>query len=316
MNVRWKKLRYRLEHIGLLFAAWLVPFFPRPLIVAVAKISGVLASWLDRRGRRIARENLDCVFGHNYSPAEKSRIIRQSYQHFAQTMLDLMWSPRLTARNFLRYIDLQKFPELAPNQSAIVVCYHYSNFEWLSLGCGFEGRTGTILAQEFKNALLDPIFRGWREQAGHIVTARRGGILRLFKTLRRGGTAALLVDLTVFPGPAAVAIRCFGLQTSVTSAHAWLQQRSGAALVPAHCEPLPRGRYRVVFHRPIELGPEATVREIAQACWDSFEPVVRANPGPWLWMYKHWRYRPENPDRPYPDYSGVNGKFDRMLVEK
>jgi lauroyl/myristoyl acyltransferase len=231
-------------------------------------------------------------------------------------MLDLMWSPRLTPGNFDRYIEMSGFPALDSKQSLIVVCYHYSNFEWLSLACGFRGRTGTILAQEFKNALLDPIFRRWREQSGHVFSARTGGILRLYKTLRRGGNTAMLVDLTVFPGPSAVAIRCFGMHTSVTSAHAWLQQRSGAALIPAHCEPLPRGRYRVVFHSPIDLGPNATPREIAQACWNSFEPIVRAKPGPWLWMYKHWRYGLKNPDRPYPFYSGPNGKFERMLAQK
>jgi KDO2-lipid IV(A) lauroyltransferase len=316
MKRAWKKLRYRLEHIGLLLAASLVPLLPRPVVVALAKIFGAVASVVDRYGRHIAVANLDCAFGQKYSASEKRRIVRESYQHFAQTMLDLMWSPRLTRENFSRYIDLGKFPELRPNQSRIVVCYHYSNFEWLSLGCGFSGRTGTIVAQEFKNPLLDPIFRGWREQSGHSFTARTGGILRLFKALRRGGYTAMLVDLTVFPGPAAVAIRCFGLQTSVTSAHAWLQQRAGAALIPAHCEPLPRGRYRVVFHSPIDLGRNATPREIAQACWDSFEPIVRARPGPWLWMYKHWRYRSKNPDRAYPFYSWANGKFERMLAQK
>jgi KDO2-lipid IV(A) lauroyltransferase len=316
MKQAWKKLRYRLEHVGLLIAARLVPLLPRPVLVALAKMFGAVAAVVDRYGRRIALANLDCAFGQKYSASEKRRIIRESYQHFAQTMLDLMWSPRLTRENFSRYIDLEKYPTLAPNQSGIVVCYHYSNFEWLSLGCGFFGRTGTIVAQEFKNPLLDPIFRRWREQSGHSFTARTGGILRLFKTLRRGGTVAMLVDLTVFPGASAVAIRSFGLHTSVTSAHAWLQERSGAALIPAHCEPLPRGRYRVVFHPPIDLGRNATPREIAQACWDSFEPVVRAKPGPWLWMYKHWRYCPKNPDQSYPFYSGVNGKFERMLTQR
>jgi lauroyl/myristoyl acyltransferase len=51
---------------------------------------------LDRYGRRIALANLDCAFGQKYSASEKRRIVRESYQHFAQTMLDLMWSPRLT----------------------------------------------------------------------------------------------------------------------------------------------------------------------------------------------------------------------------
>src|SRR5947199_8092049 len=316
MRRTWKKLRYRLEHIGLLIAASLVPLLPRLVLVGLAKIFGAVAAVVDRYGRRIALANLDCAFGEKYSASEKRRILRESYQHFAQTMLDLMWSPRLTRENFLRYIDLEKYPTLAPNQSGIVVCYHYSNFEWLSLGCGFLGRTGTIVAQEFKNPLLDPIFRCWREQSGHSFTARTGGILRLFKTLRRGGWTAMLVDLTVFPGASAVAIRSFGLHTSVTSAHAWLQQRSGAALIPAHCEPLPRGRYRVVFHAPIDLGPNATPREVAQACGDSFEPIIRGKPGRWPCIYKLCPFPPRNPSRPYPFYSGPNGNFERMLAQK
>src|SRR5882762_3509882 len=154
MRRAWKKLRYRLEHIGLLIAASLVPLLPRPVVVALAKLFGALASLLDRYGRRIALANLDCAFGQKYSASEKRRIVRESYQHFAQTMLDLMWSPRLNSENFHRYIELEKFPELDPNQSMIVASYHYSNFEWLSLACGFRGRTGMILSQEFKNALL------------------------------------------------------------------------------------------------------------------------------------------------------------------
>jgi len=316
MRSAWKKLRHRLEYVGLLLAAKIVPLFPRTTIVVLAKICGAIAAHVDTRGRSIALANLDCAFPGKYSGAEKSRIIRQSYQHFAQTMLDLMWSPRLTPENYLRYIEFEGFPEVDPNRSGIVVGCHYSNFEWLSLGCGFRGRPSTIIAQEFKNPLLDPIFRRWREQSGHIFGARTGGVLRLFKTLRRGGNIAMLIDLAVFPGPAAVAIRCFGLHTSVTSAAGWLQKRSGAAIFPTHCEPLPRGRYRVVFHPAIELGPNATPREIAQACWDSFEPVVRARPEPWLWMYKHWRYRPKNPDRAYPAYSFYTGKFERLIAEK
>ena len=81
-----------------------------------------------------------------------------------------------------------------------------------------------------------------------------------------------------------MAIDCFGLETSVTSAHAWLHERTGVPIVPAHTEPLPDGRYRLVFHP--KIGPTAgmTPQQIAQACWDSFEPYVRKNPAPWLWM--------------------------------
>ena len=158
MRQAWKKLRYRLEYVGLLIAAKVVPLFPRSAIGALAKIFGAVASIVDLPGRRVALANLECAFPGKYSTGDKRRIVCESYQHFAQTMLDLMWSPRLTPENFLRYIEFKGFPEVDTSKNGIVVCYHYSNFEWASLGCGFRGRPSTIIAQEFKNPADRPNF--------------------------------------------------------------------------------------------------------------------------------------------------------------
>ena len=63
----------------------------------------------------------------------------------------------------------------------------------------------------------------------------------------------------------------------------------------------------------IDLKSGMTHQQFAQACWDSFEPHVRNNPAPWLWMYKHWRYRPANAPRPYPFYANVEPRFDKLV---
>ena len=260
-------------------------------------------------------------------------------------MVDLLWSPRLTQQNFSRYIEWHNFEETGPDtreeHSVIIACYHYSNFEWLSLACGFLGLKGTIISQEFKNSSLDPIFKKLREQSGHVFIPRKQGPLRLYKALRRNASTALLIDLTVPPAQGAVAIDCFGLKTSVTSAHAWLHEQTGAPIIPAHCEPLPDGRYRLIFHPKIAVGSAVlsgqtatasdalgtahttapgnssarpmTHQHIAQACWNSFEPYVRKDPAPWLWAYKHWRHCPAKPNRPYPFYANVSRAFEEML---
>jgi len=265
----------------------------------------------------VALSNLEAAFGDRFSRAEQRKIARESFQHFARTMVDLLWSPRLTLQNFSRYIEWENLEETArgtgPERSIMIACYHYGNFEWLSLACGFLDLKGTIISQEFKNSLLDPIFKKLREQSGHELVPRERGIIRLYKVLRRKGRTALLVDLTVPPTQGAVAIDCFGLKTSVTSAHAWLHEQTGAPIIPAHCEPLPDGRYRVVFHPKIEVTAEMTHQQIAQACWNSFEPYARKSPAPWLWMYKHWRYRSANPTRPYPFYANFYRPFQDML---
>src|SRR6266404_2342061 len=316
----WKKLRYRLEWVGLLAVAKLVPLLSRKACFRLALVLGALMSILDRQGREVALANLKAAFGDQMSILQRRKIVRESFQHFARTMLDLLWSPRLTRENFSRYIELENFDELVrsagPERSVLVACYHYSNFEWLGLACGFLDFAGTIISQEFKNSLLDPIFKEIREQSGHELIPRERGIVRLYKTLRRKGRTALLVDLTVPPTQGAVAIECFGLKTSVTSAHAWLHKQTGVPIVPAHCEPLPDGRYRLIFHPTIDDTGEITEQQIAQTCWNSFEPYVRKNPGPWLWMYKHWRYKPARPDRPYPFYANFYRPFEDLLQEE
>jgi Kdo2-lipid IVA lauroyltransferase/acyltransferase len=274
-------------------------------------------SIFDRHRYKVAMSNLEVAFGNQLSADERRKIARQSFQHFARTMVDLLWSPRLTQQNLSCYVELQNFEETArgtgPERSVIIACYHYSNFEWLSLACGFLDLRGTIISQEFKNSSLDPIFKRLREQSGHELIPRARGLVRLYKVLRQKGRTALLVDLTVPPNQGAVVIDCFGLKTSVTAAHAWLHKQTGAPIIPAHCEPLPNGRYRLIFHEKLDKTGGMTHEQIAQACWNSFEPFVRKNPGPWLWMYKHWRYCPANPDRPYPFYANPFWRFDKML---
>jgi Kdo2-lipid IVA lauroyltransferase/acyltransferase len=269
----------------------------------------------DRHHKKVALSNLEVAFGNQLSTKELRNIVRQSFQDFARTLVDFLWSPNLTRENFSRYVDLQNFEECAraagEKRGLIMVCYHYGNFEWLSLAFGFAGLNSTIIAQEFRNSLLDPIFTRIREQAGHELIPRERSIRRLYKVLRQGGTTALLVDLTVRPRHG-VAIDCFGLKKSVTAAHAWLHKQTGAPIIPAHCEPLPDGRYRAIFHPKVDNTAGMTHQQIAQACWDSFEPYVRNNPVPWLWMYKHWRYRPADAGRSYPFYARVSPAFEKV----
>src|ERR1700726_1602345 len=137
----WKRIRYRLEWLGILLAARFVPLLSRKACFRFALGLGAVMSVLDRRGRKVALGNLEVAFGDQFSARDRERIVRQSFQHFARTMLDLFWGPRLNQENLSRYIDLQNFEETArgtgPERSVMVACYHYSNFEWLSLACAF-----------------------------------------------------------------------------------------------------------------------------------------------------------------------------------
>ena len=298
--------------------AFLIPRCSREFVLRLGKISGAMAARFDLEGRRVALSNLEAAFGDRFSASQRERITRESYQQFASTMLDLFWNPRINASNYREFIEFEGWDEFArtvgPTGPCIIAACHYGNFEWFSLAAAYAGLVATIVSQEFKNPLLDPIFNQLRQQSGHQFIPREGAVVKLYKTLRRGGTAAILIDLALHPRQPSVAIDCFGMKMSVTYAHAWLHLRTGLPIVPVHQEPLPGGRCRVVFHPKLEIPPGATEQEITQLCWQQFEPVVRQNPSPWLWMYKYWRFRPKEADRVYPFYSRPAPKFDRLLM--
>jgi lauroyl/myristoyl acyltransferase len=320
MRAAWKKFRYRLEWLALKSVATFIPLLSRKACYRLGQSIGSLAARFDKRNHRVALSNLEAAFGETLSPARRVEIARESYQHFARTVVDLFWSPSLTKENYSRYIEVINLEVVQDAMKAgngiIFACCHYSNFEWVAIAANYFGVQSALITQEFKNPLLDAIFVGLRESSGQRVIPREGGVLRLFKTLRSGGHVAILTDLTIPAQLPTVAIDVFGLKTSVTFAHAWAHRRAAATIINVHCEPLPGGRYRIVFHPVIDFPADASFQEMAQACWDRFEPVLRNNPSPWLWMYKHWRYRPVAADPgDYPFYANVSPAFEYRLAE-
>jgi lauroyl/myristoyl acyltransferase len=94
-----------------------------------------------------------------------------------------------------------------------------------------------------------------------------------------------------------------------------LQKHTGLPVIPIESVPLPDGRYRTIAHDPLYFPADATEQEIVQKCWDFFEPQVRRQPEAWLWAYRHWRFRPPEPEETYPFYAQVKPRFTRMLQE-
>src|SRR5437870_2468140 len=176
MKPLWKRLRHNLEWLGVSLLASLIPRFPRPIVYHFGRFAGSVAAVFDRRGWRVALSNLEAAFSDRFSAEERERIARESYQQFAGTMIDLLWSSRLTKENHYKLIEftgLEQFDRTIGCQKAyIVATLHYGNFEWFSLAAGFVGMPTTIIAQEFKNPRLDPIFNHLRERSGHQMVMR------------------------------------------------------------------------------------------------------------------------------------------------
>jgi len=321
ISSREPTIREKFEYLGLVLASRTVVSLSPRTLRWLAWVIGSLVFAFDRRNRRVALANLDCVFGSSKTRAEKMRIARDSYRTFARTMLELFWAPNLdepTMRRMIEIDGLDAHPcHKDPNQPLIYFCFHYSNFEWLSLFGPYVVGPAFVVTQRFKNPLLGPIFDRLRSHTGHEVTTQERAYLRMFKHLKKGGKFFMLTDLNLDPRETSAIIDCFGLKTCVTQLHAAMALRTGALPVPVACKPLPDGRYFFKVFPPVEILPGDTELSITQRCWDALEPTIWERPELWLWSYKHWRFKPADaPEGKYPFYANVAARFDRKLAEQ
>ena len=320
----WKSFRYRLEEIGCRILAEVIPRLPRPVCYALARFLGTLGYYLDRRGRKVALENLRCVFAEEHSENELRRIARESYVSFARAMLDLFWSARITKENYAKYVDLDSLlPYVQLNRESgrgvVFMCVHQGNWEWASLGGGLIGLSNVTVTANFKNPRLTELFRELREKSGQVMVGQDGSLLRMLRAIQRGGTTGLLIDLNVLPGRMATVLEVFRnragepLLLCAPVLHVMLAERLGALLVPAETRLLPDGRWAVITHPPVEYAEGASMHEVAQRCWDAFEPILRARPADYLWAYKHFRFLPSEASRAYPGYANRSKAFEKLL---
>lgn len=151
------------------------------------------------------------------------------------------------------------------------------------------GRSITVLYRPPRKAVLTPLFEQGRSRAGMAgAPASLGGIKQMLKALKQGQAVGLLPD-QVPPQGMGLWAPFFGREAYTMTLAAKLANQSGAALLLAVGERLPRGRgYRVwVEPAPNDLPAEP---QAAAACINTWmEGLIRRYPEQYLWGYARYK---------------------------
>ena len=318
MKSTWKQFRHRIEYFAMRLLAAGIPLLPRRACVVLARLLGDLYYYGDAKTRSVAHENLRVCFGNYLNARDRERIARASFRNFARAMLDLFWARRLNPQNYTQHLNLigiEAARAVKEKHAGIIFAViHQGSYEWLSLGTAYAGLPAWIVAMDFKNPALDAVFAQARSHSGHRIINRHQSMLRLLRAAKRNGGVGLLIDLALGLEHPGEVIEAFGMKMYVTFLHALLHQRTGIPIVPITNIPHPDGTCTVTFHPALEFPPGASRQEIVQACWNFFEPIIRARPELWLWSYRHWRNKPAETAREYPEYAYSSPKFERVLA--
>ena len=144
-----------------------------------------------------------------------------------------------------------------------------------------------------KLAWVDRVLREGRDAGAgvdgtHVAPATLGGVRRILKHLRRGGTTFILPDQVPGVGEGEW-VEFFGRPAYTMTLVGRLQQASGAVLVFCYAERLAAGAGYAMHFRPFEGELPGDGPAAARKVNEGVEGLVRECPQQYLWGYNRYK---------------------------
>ncbi len=284
-------------------AAALVRFLqalPLPLVAWLGRRGGAVAGVIDRRHRRVARENLRAAFQSEKSPAELRGILREHFrrlgENYASAVKTASMKPEALARR-VEFVGGERFgPTSAgePSTSRVFAIGHFGNFElYASAGYFVPGYKMVTTYRALPQSRLNTLLLSLRRRSGLTVFERGAERAEFFRKLNEPGLfVGLLSDQHAGAG---VWLPFFGRECSTITAPAVIAQRYGLPLYTAVCFRTGLARWRIEIGDEIPTHEGRTRRPVADVMRDvnrAFETAVRRDPANWFWVHRRWKAKP------------------------
>lgn len=244
------------------------------------------------RSRRVALTNLRLIYGEVLAEREIRALAARVFANLGRFAYDavrlgLAPAPELesiTSVSGRRRLDVA----LARGKGVIAITGHVGNWELLGAYLISTGSKVTVLATRMKDARLNDVVVGLRQQLGMVVLDRSRGLREALRCLRRGEVLGVLIDQDTSVD--SVVVDFLGRPAKTAVGPVKIAVRTGAAIVPMAMLMDENGRYRLEIGEEIAIdGLDTSLVKDVERCSKAVESFIRAEPSQWVWMHKRWK---------------------------
>jgi len=274
---------------------WGIRLLPVRLAGAIGAGLGRAFYYLDKHHRNVALRNLERVYPDKSSDWRR-RIARESFAELGRTFLELP-HVYLRSKEFLLSritVEGEEFLRSALDQhkGAFITACHHSNWELGALSFSMLGYPSAIIYRPMNQMAVEHYFKKLRERFGTVFHSRLDHNIRWIpKTLKAGGTIAVMVDQSINTG---MPVPFLGHPASTTTVPAVFALKQQTPVVGVALERHGRGFEFTLRFWPIQA-PEPSgdktkdTHDFMQAVTESFDEVIHQRPELWLWSHRRWR---------------------------
>ncbi len=290
-------LRQRLEYLLFRSLEPAVRMLPWRMALALGRLLGRLAWFLDARHRRVVRENLrGAELG--LTEAQMQQLSQHCFAHFGAMLLSaphLLHMDERALDRWVRFEGLEHWDAVrAQGKGFIVLTGHYGCWEALALALSAKGRPFSVIGRKLDNDLLDPFLTTLRSRWGNQVIPKAGAMRDALRMFKKGGGVGFVLDQDAHR--TGVFTRFLGRWAFTHSTAGLLAVKYGIPVLPLFSWPNPDGTISVRIDPPCTM-PQTEDRErdvwvATQLMTSLIEDQIHRDPRWWFWMHRRFKTLP------------------------
>lgn len=286
-----------LKYLAYRIAYAILHHIPRRGLYRIADRVGEVFYGIYPSGRMAVHANLRQALGDRVPDVYIAGLAREIFRNSGRYYADLVSTPQLVIEEFYRkdiiahhLVNLKD--AIATGRGVILASGHYGSPEMTAQFLRAFGIELFVVTEPLAPRALSRFLDGLRSSQGHRFSPVSFETMKeAFRTLRRGGSIALLFDRDVVGNGQPV--RFFGREALVPMGVADLAARTGALIVPAFARRRPNGRFDVWIHPPLEAVKTGNPRRdriaTEEALLALLEGYIKEDPRHWIVLEPIWR---------------------------
>ncbi|MBM3244142.1 MAG: hypothetical protein FJZ12_04860, partial [Candidatus Omnitrophica bacterium] len=282
------------DYLGCILLKVLGPairLLPLGLSFFLGKLLGEALYHLDLKHKAVAYANLKKVFAARMSPCELSRLTREFYRSFGQSLIEVFLIPVIDKKYIERYITIEGkekvFAALSKGNGVILAAVHAGSWELANIISSNLGFAFSMFIREQGLPRLNHLLNEYRKNRGCRIITREEGLREVIASLKNNEAIGMTVDQG---GNSGILIDFLGQSASMPKGAVKLALKYNTPIIPIFFTRLKGPKIKVLAGEEIPLSRQGlSLEENLRRVISVFEDFILKYPKEYLWTYKIWK---------------------------
>ena len=247
----------------------------------------------NKKHKKIAKANIDFVYGNKISDDEKNMIIKGNYRNLVYNVYEFIENQTLTLDELEEKITVENenyiLDAINNKRKIILITAHYGNWEYGNTFIPLKYAPTTMVGRPLNNRFLNKELNETRTRNKNEMLTKKDASRGLVKALKNDRMLGLVIDQHNRTG---VPIKFLGHKVKQTDSSSRLSIKFDAVVIPVFFTMTEFGKYTAKFYEPLEpkdFEGENQIVDFTQAQANVMEQHILDNPEQWLWLHKRFK---------------------------